>query len=75
MFALFNVRLLPSTKIEVMRQKALVRASVAVRKQKEKEGASTSTPKVFGKGTSKRKSEGKDNHPLKKGPSTTIGDK
>lgn len=75
MFALFNVRLLPFAEIEVMRQRALVRALVAVRKQKEKEGASISTPKVFGKGTSKRKSEGKDDCPLKKGPSTTIGDK
>ncbi|KAK9999518.1 hypothetical protein SO802_019121 [Lithocarpus litseifolius] len=54
--------------MEATRQKALVKASVAARKQKEKEMASTSSPKVIGKGSSKRKNEGKDDRPLKKGP-------
>ena len=61
--------------MEVVRQRALVRALTAACKQKEKEGALMSTPKVVGKGMSKQKSEGKDDRPLKKGPSTLVGDK
>lgn len=34
-----------------------------------------SAPKVVTKGTSKRKNEGKDDHPHKKGPSIPVGDK
>ena len=60
--------------MEATRQKALVRASVATRKQKEKE-ASSSTPKAVTKGSSKWKSEGKDDRPLKKGPVIPVGDK
>ena len=51
--------------MEAVRQRALVKVSVAARK---KEGASSSTPKGVDKGTSKQKSDGKDNRPLKKGP-------
>lgn len=61
--------------MEAERQKALVRASATTRKQKEKEGASTSAPKVITKGSSKLKNEGKDNRPHKKGSSTPVGDK
>ena len=46
-----------------------------VRKQKEKEGSSTSAPKGVDKGSSKRKNEGKDNRPLKKGPVIPTSDK
>ena len=53
----------------------MVRALAAVHNQKKKEGASTSAPKVVGKGSSKRKNEGKDNHPLKKGSDISMGDK
>ena len=34
-----------------------------------------SAPKVVRKGSSKRKNEGKDDHPLKKGPVIPVGDK
>ena len=51
--------------MEAVRQRALVRASAAAHK---KEGASSLTPKGVSKGTSKQKSDGKDNRPLKKGP-------
>ena len=34
-----------------------------------------SAPKVVGKGSSKRKNEGKDDCPLKKGPVIPVGDK
>ena len=61
--------------MEAARQKALVRALAVAHKQKEKVGASTSAPKVIGKGMSKRKSERKNDRPLKKGPSTPVGDK
>ena len=61
--------------MEVARQRALVRASAVARKQKEKEGASSSAPKVVIKGSSKRKSEGKDDHPFKKGLVIPMVDK
>jgi len=51
--------------MEVARQRALVLA-VAANKKKEKERASSLTPKDVTKVSSKRKSEGKDDHPLKK---------
>ena len=60
--------------MDAARQRALVRASAAVRKQKEKEGASSSAPKGVTKGTSKQKSDGKDDHPLKKGQGILAGD-
>ena len=53
----------------------MVRVLTTTRKQKEKERALTLASKVVGKGMSKRKNERKDNRPLKKGPSTPIGDK
>ena len=59
--------------MEAGRQRALVRASIVGRKQKEKEGASTSAPKVITKGTSKN--ERKDDRPHKKGSGTPVGDK
>ena len=52
-----------------------VRALATARKQREKEGASTSASKAITKGTSKRKNEGKDNRPYRKGPGTPVGDK
>ena len=61
--------------MEVARQKALVKTSTAMHKQKEKEETSTSTPKVIGKGSSKRKNEGQDDYPLKKGLVILMGDK
>ena len=61
--------------MEVGRQRALVRVSVTARKQKEKDGASTSAPNIVSKGTSKRKSEGKDDCPLKKRLGTLVGNK
>ena len=61
--------------MEAERQRALVRASAAAHKQKEKEGTFSSTPKVVIKGSSKQNSEGKDDCPLKKGPALPIGDK
>ena len=65
--------------MEATRQRALVRASAAThkkeeKKEKEKEGASSLTPKVVGKGAPKRKAKGKDDHPLKKG-TVTPGNK
>ena len=57
--------------MDVARQRALARASAAARKQKEKEGASSGVTK----GTSKRKSDGKDDCLLKKGPGIPAGDK
>ena len=59
--------------MEAVRQRALVRASAVAHKQKE--GASMSTLKVVGKGSSKRKNEGKDDCPIKKGSIIPIGDK
>lgn len=61
--------------MEATRQRALVRASTTARKQKEKEKASTLATKVIGKGSSKRKNEGKDDRTLKKGPVILVGDK
>ena len=47
-----------------------MRASASAHKKEEKEkgkeGASSSAPKVIGKGAPKRKVDGKDNHPSKK---------
>ena len=65
----------PFAEIEAAKQRALIRALVTTRKQKEKEGASTSAPKVVGKGVAKQKSYGKDDLPLKKGPGIPAGDK
>lgn len=53
--------------MEAARQRALVRAAAASKK-KVKEGASSSAPKDVTKVPFKRKSEGKDDCPLKKGP-------
>lgn len=50
--------------MEAARQRAMVRVSVMARK---KEGFSSLAPKGIGKGTSKRKSDGKDDYLLKKG--------
>ena len=61
--------------MEVARQRALVRAVATSKKKKEKDGASLSVPKDVTKGTSKRKNEGKDDHPLKKGQVVPVGDK
>ena len=72
---LSNVRLLPFAEMEAARQRALVRASVAACKQREKEGASSSASKGIDKGTSKRKNDGKDDRSLKKGPSVPVVDK
>ena len=59
--------------MELAKQRALVKASAIVRKQKE--GSFSSTPKSVIKGSSKRKSERKDDHPLKKGSAIPAGDK
>ena len=65
--------------MEATRQRALVRASATVHKKEEKkekgkEGVSFSTLKVVRNGASKRKAEGKDDRPFKKG-TITPGDK
>ena len=73
--SLSNVCPLPFAEMEVAKQRVLVRVSAAACKQKEEEGASTSTPKVVGKGMSKQKSKGKDDHSLKKGLGTPASDK
>jgi len=70
-----NIHFLFSVEMVATRQRALVRASAAVRKQKEKEGASFSAPKGITKGKSKRKSDGKEDRPLKKGLSIPASDK
>ena len=67
--SLSNICFLPFAEMESVRQRALVKALAAVRK---KEGASLSTPKGVRKGTSKWKSNGKDDHLLKKGPGVPI---
>ena len=72
---LSNVRLLPFVEMEAARQRALVRASVVACKQREKEGAPSSASKGINKGTSRRKSDGKDDHPLKKGLGVPVVDK
>lgn len=72
---LSNVYLLSLAKMDAGRQRALVRVSATMLKQKEKEGVPTSAPKVVGKGSSKRENEGKDDRPLKKGPIILVGDK
>ena len=46
---LSNIRLLPFAEMEATRQRALVRASAAAHKQKEKEGASSLAPKASAK--------------------------
>lgn len=61
--------------MEAMRQRALVKAAAASKKKKENDGASSLAPKDVTKVTSKRKSEGKDNRPLKKGPIIPVGNK
>lgn len=60
--------------MEAARQRALVRATAVNKTKKEKDKASSSTPKDVTKGVPKRKSEGKDDRPLKKGIGITIGD-
>jgi len=65
--------------MEAARLKAQVRASAAQQKKKEEnkvkgDGASLSAPKAVGKGTHKRKADGKDDRPPKK-PSITVKDK
>ena len=65
----------PFTEMETAKQMALIRASIVARKLKEKEGTSTSALKVTGKGSSKRKSDGNDDHLLKKGSGLLVGDK
>ena len=61
--------------MEVGRQRALVRQSIATCKQQQKEGSLTSASKVVIKGTIKQKNEGNDDHPYKKGSGTAVGDK
>ena len=70
-----NVRLLTFVEMDAARQRALVRVSTTVCKQNEKEGASLSALKGITKGTSKQKSDGKDDHPLKKGLGVPTSDK
>ena len=53
-----------------MRQRALVRVAAASKKKKEKDRAPSLAPKDV-----KRKSEGKYDRPLKKGPVVPVGDK
>ena len=64
--------------MEAARQRALVRVSTTTckkeEKEKGKEGASSSAPKVVEKGAPKKKTEGKDDRHLKKG-TVTPGDK
>ena len=60
---------LPFAKMEVARQRVLVQASVVAHK-KEKEGVSTSAPKVVGKGRQKGKMKGKMTVPLRKDQSS-----
>ena len=65
--------------MEAARLRAQVRAFTAQQKKKEEnkvkgDRASSSAPKAVGKGTHKRKANGKDDSPPKK-PSVTIGDK
>lgn len=64
--------------MKAVRQRALVKVSIVVckkeEKEKGKEGASSSIPKVVGKGMPKRKAEGKDDRLLKKG-TVTSGNK
>ncbi|KAK9992780.1 hypothetical protein SO802_022483 [Lithocarpus litseifolius] len=60
--------------MEAGRQRAMVRATATNRK-KEKDGGSLSAPKDVIKGTSKWRSDGKDDHPLKKGLGATVGHK
>ena len=72
---LSNIRLLSFAKLEATRQRALVRAAATSKKKKEKDGASSSAPKDVTKGTSKRKSDGKDDRLLKKGPGIPASDK
>ena len=58
-----------------VKQRALVRVATTRKKvEKGKEGASSSTPKVVGKGVPKRKADRKDDHPSKKA-SITPGEK
>ena len=71
---LSNFRHFPFVEMEAARQKALVLTSAAAHK-KEKEGASTSAPKVIRKGSLKRKNEGKANRPLKKWSVILVGNK
>ena len=61
--------------MEAAKQRALVKASAAACKQKEKVGASSSAPKGVTTGLSKQKNEGKDNRPLKKGSTLPTSDK
>ena len=70
-----NVCLLTFAEMDAARQRALVRVSTTVCKQNEKEGASLSALKGITKGTSKQKSDGKDDHPLKKGLGVPASDK
>lgn len=62
---LFNVCFLPLAEMEVARQRALMRMAATTRRKED--GVSTSAPKVAGRGTSKQKSDGKDDRLLKKG--------
>ena len=61
--------------MEAAKQKDLGRVSDAARKQKEKEGVSSLAPKGVTKGSSKRKNEGKDDRPFKKGLAFPVSDK
>ena len=61
--------------MDAARQRALVRASATTRKQKDKEGASSSAPKSINKGMPKRKSDGKDDRPFKKELGVLVVDK
>ena len=61
--------------MEAARQRSLVRVAIASKKKKKKEEAFSSAPKDITKVPSKRKSQGKDDRPLKKGPVIQEGDK
>ena len=71
-----NARLLYFAEMEAARQR--VKATAARKKEEErrakgKEGASSSTPKVVSKGSTKSKANGKDDRPLKKA-AVILGD-
>ena len=61
--------------MDAARQRALVRASATTRKQKDKEGASSSAPKGINKGLPKWKSDEKDDRLFKKEPGVPAADK
>lgn len=61
--------------MEAGRQRALVRVAITARKHQQQGGSSVSTSKVVTKGALKRKSDGKDVCPSKKGIGSIVSDK